>query len=177
LHAAPLERLERGGERIHAHAFAVKRNADRFDAQTLQPRERALISRLFDDYGVAALQKDSVHQIERLQGTRGDEDLVGIAANAGGAFELSCQKLAQRPIAERAAGEAVSGEVAALARQHVVHRFDQCSERQLLGVVMAADEIVFGETGPFGRRRRQAGGEQRSKVQRSHGHSSLIPGH
>ena len=145
---------------------AVKRNADRFDTEPLQPRQRALISRLFDDDGVAAFQEDSVHQIERLQGARGDENLVGITANAGGAFELSREKFAQRPIAERAAGKAVSGEVTALARQHVVHRFDQRSKRQLLGVVMAADEIVFGETGPLGRRRRQAGREQRGKIER-----------
>ena len=176
-HAAALEIIERGGERVHAHALAIQRNADGGDAKTLQSRQRALIGRLLDDHGVTAREQYSVHQIERLQRAGGDEDFVGVAANAGGAFEFAGQKFAQATIAERTAGKPVSRQRAALARQHVVRRFDQRLERHLVGIVVAADEIVFGRAGPFGDRRRQAGREQRREIQYGHGHFSLCPGH
>ena len=48
------------------------------------------------------------------------EDFVGVAGDAGGALELLGQKFAQRPVAERAAGEAVGRERRAFAREHVV---------------------------------------------------------
>jgi hypothetical protein len=65
----------------------------------------------------------------------------------------------------------------ALAGEHIVGRFDQRVERQLVGIVVSADEIVFGKAAPFRRRRRQAGGEEWTEVERSHGHFSLSSGH
>jgi hypothetical protein len=38
-------------------------------------------------------------------------------------------------------------------------RFDDRVQRHLIGIVMAAGEIVFGEAGPFRDRRRQFGSE------------------
>ena len=53
------------------------------------------------------------------------------------------EKLAQRPVALRTAGEAVGGERLALALENGVHRVDQAFNRDLVGVVVAADEAVF----------------------------------
>jgi hypothetical protein len=69
-------------------------------------------------------------------------------------LELARQKFPQPPVTERPAGKPVSCERAALAREHVVHCLDQRLERHLISIVVAADEIVFGETVPFDRRRR-----------------------
>jgi len=66
-YAPALEAIERRGQRVNAHALAIERNANGFDAETLQAGERALIGGLLDDDRVAAREQDSVHQIERLQ--------------------------------------------------------------------------------------------------------------
>ena len=42
-HAAALEIVERCGQRVHAHAVAVERNADGVDAEPGPAIERALI--------------------------------------------------------------------------------------------------------------------------------------
>ena len=146
-HAAALEIVERGGKGVHAHAVVVKRNADGVDAEPLQARQRALIGRLLDDDSVAAREQNSVHQIERLQRAGRDQDFVGIAGNAGGALELAGEKFAKRTIAERTAGESVGRQTAPLARQHVIGRFDQRLERQLIRVIVAADELYVAK--PF----------------------------
>ena len=46
----------------------------------------------------------------------------------------------------------------------------------MIGVVVAADEIVFGRAGPFERRRRQPGRQQRREVERSHWIVIPLPG-
>ena len=38
-------------------------------------------------------------------------------------------------------------------------------EREVFGVVVTADEIVFGKTVPFGGRQRQAGRQERRKIE------------
>ena len=63
---AALEIVERRGQRIHAHAIAVERNADRVDAKPRPAIERALIGFGFGDDGIAARQQNAVDQIERL---------------------------------------------------------------------------------------------------------------
>ena len=51
---AALEIVERRGERVHAHAVAVERNADGIDAEPGPAIERALIGLGLGDDGVAA---------------------------------------------------------------------------------------------------------------------------
>lgn len=89
------EVFERLRKRIHAHAAAVKRNADGIDAEPIKPCQRALIGRLLDDDGVAARQQDAVDQIERLQRTGRDQDFAGMARDARGPFEFLRQEFTQ----------------------------------------------------------------------------------
>ena len=165
-HRARFQIVEHIRQHVHPHAAVVERNADSVDAEPRQPRQRTLIAGLLDDDGVAAVEQNAVDQIERLQRAGGDEDFVGGAGDAGIALELLRQKFAQRPIAERPAGKAISGEVAAFARQHVVGRFDDGGERKLIRIVMAADEIIFRKAVPFSRRRRQVFGQKRREIER-----------
>ena len=82
-----------------------------------------------------------------------DPDVIrispAIAVDAGGALELLRQEFAQPPVAERAAVQAIGRERRAFARQHVVRGFDQSLDRNMIGIVVAADEIVFGKAVPF----------------------------
>ena len=159
---------------VRPHAVAVERNADGVDAEARKPVQRALIAFLLDDDGIPARKKYAVDEIERLQRTRRDQDLVGGAGNAGGARELGGQELAQRPVAERAAGEAVGRERPALAREHGVGCRDEAIERDLIGVVVPPGEVVLRGPRPLRRRRRQSGGQHRRKVERSGGHGCRV---
>ena len=167
--AAALEIVERRGERVHAHALAVERNADGVDAEPGPAIERALIGLGLGDDRIAARQQDAVDQIERLQRARGDQDLAGVAGDARGALELLRQKLAQAPVALRSAFQTVGRQRPAFARQHIVRRLDDRFERDLLAVVVAAGKIVFREAVEFDGRRRQPGSQQRREVERGHG--------
>jgi hypothetical protein len=137
-----------------AAAFLVERNADRLDAEPVEAVERAEIGDLLYQHGVAAREQQSVDELDPLQGTGGDQDLVGGAGNAGVARELGDQELAQRPIAERAAFEAIGRKRPALAGEHCRRRGNQVIYRHMLGVVVPADEIVFRKSGVLHRRGR-----------------------
>ena len=154
---APLKVGERGRERISAHALAVQRHADRVDAEQGEPGQRALKALLLDDDGVAARQEHPVNQIERLQRPRHDQEIVGRACDPCFASELGGEEFAQRPVALRSAGEPVAGQRCPLAPQHGLCRCDQAIDRDLVGVVVAADEVVFRKPLPSHRRRRQSG--------------------
>jgi len=133
-----------------------------------------LIGFLLDDHGVAGRHQDAVHQIERLQRSGRDQDFIGVANDTGGAIELFGEKFAQRPIAERTAGEAIGSEVAALPVEHIGHRLDQPGDRNVRGIVVAADEIILGEAVPSRYRRRQPRRQQWYVVERSHARFSLV---
>ena len=163
--AAPLVVGECCRQRIHPHAVVVEGNADRLDAEPRQPVQRALIGFLLDQHGVAARQQRVVDEVERLQRTRNDHDVVSGAGDAGIALEFCGEEFAQGTIALRAAGEAVGRERLALAPEHGTDRLDQAVDGDLIGVVVAADETVFGETRPPRRRRRQAGWQQWRKIE------------
>ena len=160
-----LEVGQRCRQRVHPHAVVVEGNADHLDAEPGQPVQRALIGLLLDDDGIAARQQRRVDEVERLQRTGDDQDVVGGAVDAGVALEFPGEEFAQRPIALRAAGEAVGRERLALALQDGIDRLDQAIDRHLVGIVVAADETVFGEAGPFRRRRRQARRQQWREVE------------
>ena len=153
--AAALEVVERGGDSVGSHAVAVERDAHRVDAQSRQPRQRALIAFLLDEHGVSARKQRAVDEIERLQRAGGDEDFVGGAGDAGGALELADQELPQRTVAERPAREAVGRKRRAFAREHRGRGRNETVDRNVVGIVVAAGEIVFGKPGPLGCRRRQ----------------------
>jgi hypothetical protein len=163
--AAGLEIGQRLGQHVHPHALMVERDADRIDPEPGQPVQRPLIGFLFDDDGVAARQQRRVDEIERLQRAGDDQDVVGGAVDAGIALELAGEKFAQRTITLRAAGEAVSRQRRAFAPEHGVHRIDQSFDRNLVGVVIAADEAVFRQTGPLRGRSRQSRRKQRCEVE------------
>ena len=106
-----------------------------------------------------------VDEVERLQRAGDDQDVVGGAVDAGVALEFGGEEFAQRPIALRAAGEPIGGERPALAPEHGIDRLDQAVDRNLVGIVVAADETVFRKPGPFRRRRGQSRGQQRREVE------------
>ena len=135
------------------------------DAEPRQPVQRALIGFLFDQHGVAARKQRLVDEVERLQRTRNDHDVVGGAGDAGIALELCGEEFAQGTIALRAAGEAVGRERLALAPEHGIDRLDQAVDRHLVGIVVAADETVFGKARPPRRRRRQSGRQQWCEIE------------
>ena len=172
--AAALEVRERRRQRIHAHAARVQRNADGVDAEARQARERAAIARLLDDDGVAAREQNAVDEIERLQRAGRDQDLVGVAGDAGMPLELGGQELAQRTIAERTALETVGRQGRSLARQHRGDGGDQPVDRNLLRVVVTADEVVFRKARPLGCRRRQSASQQGREVERPGGHGYCL---
>ena len=99
-------------------------------------------------------------EVERLQRARDDHDVVGAAGDAGVALEFGGKEFAQGTIALRAAGKAIGRQRPALALEHGVDRLDQAVDRNLVGIVVAADETVFGKPGPPRGRRRQSGGQQ-----------------
>ena len=138
----------------------VEGNADRLDAEPRQPVQRALIGLLFDQHGVAARQQRLIDEVERLQRTRDDHDVVGAAGDAGVALEFCGEEFAQGAITLRAAGKPVGRQRLALAPEHGIDRVDQAVDRHLVGIVVAADETVFGKAGPPRGRRRQSGGQQ-----------------
>ena len=107
----------------------------------------------------------AVDEVERLQRAGHDQDVVGGAVDAGVALEFCGQKLAQGPIALRTAGQAVGGERLALAPEHGARGRDQVLDRNLVGIVVAADEIVFGQSGPLRGRSRQSGRKQCCEVE------------
>ena len=135
--------LERGGERIHPHPFAIERNAHGFDAEARQPGQRALIGFLLDENGVSPRQQQAVDEVDGLQRTGRDQDLVTPAGNARRSPELGDEELAQWTIAEWTAVEAVGRERRAFARENRRGRRDETIDRNLVRVVVAANEAVF----------------------------------
>ena len=133
----------------------VERNADRTDAEPVQTAQRALIGLLLDDHGVAARKQRLVDEIERLQRAGYDQEVVGAAGDAGVALQLCGEKFAQPQVALRPIGEAIGRERRALAPEDRVDRFDQAVDRDLIRIVVAADEAEFRKSGPFRRGRRQ----------------------
>jgi len=114
-----------------------------------------LIAFLLDEHRVSAREQRAVDEVERLQRAGGDEDFVGGAGDARGALELVCQELPQRTVAERPAREAVGRKRRAFAREHRGRGGNETIDRNVVGIVVAAGEIVFGKSRPLGCRRRQ----------------------
>ena len=85
---------ERVGERVHAQPLAVERDAHGVDAEARQPRQRAAVARLLDQHGVAAGREQRIDEVDGLQRARRDQDLLGVAGDAGVPLELARQELA-----------------------------------------------------------------------------------
>ncbi len=157
---------ERRLQRIHPHAVLVERNADDIDAEPLVAVERALVAVALADQRVAAREQRAVHEIERLQRARGEEDVVEGGFDAGVARELFGEEFAQRLVALRSAVEAVGRKRTALAREHGLRRRRQVFDRDAVRIVVAADEVVARQARPFGGRRRRTGGNERIEIER-----------
>ena len=169
-----LEVGECGGQRVHPHTLMVERDADRIDPEPGQPVQRSLIGFPLDDHGVAARQQGLVDEIERLQRAGNDQDVVGGAVHSGVPLQLGGEKFTQRPVALRTAGEPIGGERPAFALQNGIDRVDQAFDRDLVGVVVAADEAVSGKARPPRRGRGQPGRKQRREVEHC-GHERHLP--
>jgi membrane protein DedA with SNARE-associated domain len=167
-YAALLAVFQRRREAVHAHAVAVDRDADRRHAEPHEARERALIGVLLADHRVAAREQRAVDEIERLQRAGDHHDVVRRAGDVGVALELADQELAQRPVALRTAGETIGRKRAALAPQHGACRVDQPVDRHLVGIIVAAGEIVLRRSGPAHRGRRRSGRHDRCEIERPH---------
>ena len=88
------------------------------------------------------------------------------AIDAGVGFQLLDQEFAQTTMALRAIdAEAIGGKRPAFAPQRRIRRGDHTTDRELIGVAVTADEVVFWHAGEFGCRRRQAGAQQRREVE------------
>ena len=62
-----------------------------------------------------------------------------------------------------AARKPISGKRLPLAAENRVDRLDQALDRNLVRIVVAADEAVLGKPGPLGRGCGQPGGSSRAK--------------
>src|SRR5437667_651059 len=169
--AAALKVLERGSDGVNSHAVAIERDPNGVHAQSHKPRQRTLIALLLDKDGISRREQHAVDEVEPLQRARGDEDLVRRAGDAGSPLELVGQKFPQRAVTERAAFEPVAGERSAFALEHGGRRGNESIDRHLIGIVVAADEVVFGASRPPGCGRRQAGCQERREVERCDGHA------
>jgi hypothetical protein len=167
LDALLLQLLELCLQQIEPQALAVERDADNVGADLRELGQRPAIGLLLDQDGVALGEQQAVDQLQPLHRTRSDQDLAGRAGDAGMAFELAGQELAQRPVAQRAAVQPVRRERDALTLQHAGRGVEQRLHRHMLGVVMAADEIVLGKAVPLDGGWRRAGRQQGCEIERS----------
>ena len=87
------------------------------------------------------------------------------AQPTGVPLELCRQKFAKRTVALRTAGKPIGGEGLAFAPENRVCSVDQAFDRDLLGVVVAADKTVFRKPRPPCRRRGQSRREQWREVE------------
>jgi hypothetical protein len=111
-----------------------------------------------------------------LQRARGDQDFIGSAGNAGGALELVGQEFPQRTVAERPAVEAVGRERRAFPPQHSGGSRNETIDRNLVGIIVATDKVVFGKTYPLDCGRRQGWCQERREIERCGGHAvSFLP--
>src|SRR5262249_6100331 len=99
------------------------------------------------------------------------QDFVGRAGDARGALELVRQKFPQRTVAERSALEAIGRKRRTFALEHRGRGRNETIDWNVVGIVVAAGEIVFGKPCPLGRRRRQRGCQQGREVERFGGHA------
>jgi hypothetical protein len=106
--------------------------------------------------------------IEALARPRGHQHLLGGAGNAApgdlGDDELADAAETLRPV------RVVECQIGTVAAQYRRGRRSQFRGRHMLGIVVAADEIVFRKAGPARRRRRQVVGEQMAVGETGGGH-------
>ena len=169
-----LQLVEDLRQRVEAQAVIVERRADDIDAEALQLADRPAIGEFLEDHGVAAVEQHPVDQVEALAGAGGDQHLVGRAVDAAPVDlvddEVAGGAEALRPM------RVVERQIGPLAPQHRLGRRRQGRRRDVLAVVMAADEIVFGKAGPARRRRRQILGKQMAVGETGGGHGSFLFG-
>src|SRR5262249_23171703 len=174
--ATALEVVECGGECVDADALLIERDAHRVHPQSLEARERALITFLLDENRISRREQQTVDEIEPLQRSRGDQDFIGSAGDAGGTLELAGQEFPQRTVAERPGGGAGGRELRASALEQGGIGRNETIDRHLIGIVVAADEVVFGKSRPLGCGRRQRWRQERREIEGCGGHAvSFLP--
>src|SRR5262249_45385620 len=133
--ATALEIVECGGERVDADTLLIERDAHRVHPQSVEARERALITFLLNENRISWREQQTIDEIEPLQRSRGDQDFIGSAGDAGGTLELVGQESPQRTVAERPAIEAVGRKRRAFALEHGGGGRNETIDRHLIGIV------------------------------------------
>ena len=67
--------LESDGEQVRAHALPFDRNGDHASSDRAQYAEGTGVGRLLDHDGVTTLKEGVKHQLDRLLGAVGDQDV------------------------------------------------------------------------------------------------------
>ena len=154
-HALALKPRQDLAERVGPDALLVERRPDGVHADGGKSRQRAAIGRGLGDHGIAGREQDRVDQIERLKRAGGDQDLVGATIHARAPLERARDELAQGAVALRAALQAIGRQRPAFTLQNGIRGRGQTGDRDVVGVVVAANEVEGGKPGPALRRRRQ----------------------
>ena len=148
------------GKGIHPHAVRIDRNPGEGDTPGAQTGNGPAIAEFLEQDRVARGAQHGVDEFQGLVRSRGDQHRVGGDRHAAPFGQLAHDEVAQRPVAERAALQAIGGKGMAFAAQHVRNRLDHVVNRNAGAVVVPADEIVAGKTRPARGRYRQLGTEQ-----------------
>ena len=174
LHAARLQPVEDRRQRIDADAVLVERHADDVDAAALQLGQRTAVGIFLDQDGVARREEKAADDIDALARARGDQDVIARAGDGAMAAELAGDEIAQALVALRPLCEIVKRQLRAFPAQHggggIRHRVD----RDLHGIVVAADEVEFGKAREARRRVRQVWYKQPRGVEGARAHGACF---
>ena len=151
-------------ERIDIDAMIVQRRLDNVHAELLHAGDRATVRGLLHDDRVALVEQHLIDEVEPLQRSGRDQDIVDRAGDTGVLGELLDQEFAQRQIALRTAFEPIGSERRCLALQHLARGGDEVIHRNAARIVVAADKVVLGKAVVLDGSRRQVGTEQRIVV-------------
>jgi hypothetical protein len=143
-------------QRIDDDPVRVQLHAHQFRAELAEPVQRALVTVFLGQHGIAGVQQQAANHVDALAGPGGDQDVLYWRRDAPLAPGLVGNEPAQPGIALRPESEAIDRQPGPLAPQHRGGRFDQALHRDLLGVVVAADEVILRERRPARRRVGQA---------------------
>ena len=173
--AGVTEVCEGGRQGVHAHAVLVQRHADHVHPQLAPAAHHPLVREEFGDDRVAGFEQHFVNELDTLIGARSDEDVLIARPHAAIVGQFLDEESAQPGVPLRAALHVVGRQVLAFLPQYTGGGFDEFFNGYLLGIIMAADEIVGREPTPGRRPRRRAFGKQAVIVKVCRGHFVFSP--
>ena len=137
-------------EVVDADAVAVQAHAVHLCAPLGQPAQRPGIGGLLHHDRVAGRQHRGVDEVERLQRSRGDQDLRRVRRHLGPPVERGRDELSQGQMALGAAPEVVTGQGRPVAGQRDRGGLGEPAEGHAGRIVVAADEIERRIAAPAG---------------------------